>query len=262
MLSWTESPQSQRHSQQERTTMQTPRRVIDVSGCLEDVNILLGSPVRSGQRINIRLSVSPQSRLPGRLNDSTLSPSQGATDGDGAGLLNVTVELLLHILRYVPAESLGRLRRVCKGWKLIVDTHKEFLFKPHCVANGWNVPLTIDITLPTSPTSNNTNNNSVHEEGTSTALETVGTDQKEEGEADSKYGSSASDDDAPAADGVGDAETEPTQWSRIFITNYYTTKSWMSRRDACKSPWRDEKATPFQYDADTWGQLLEVSCAL
>lgn len=39
------------------------------------------------------------------------------------------------------------------------------------------------------------------------------------------------------------------------------TKSWANKRDTCSSPWRDDKATPFQFDTDTWGRLLEVSCA-
>eukprot|EP00037_Helgoeca_nana_P027833 m.322590 g.322590 ORF g.322590 m.322590 type:complete len:221 (+) comp27611_c0_seq5:498-1160(+) len=197
-------------------SMASSKRCIDVTACLRDVNVLIGSPIRSGCRINIRLSLSP------------CKLSLGDGDGDSNGLvsrdhgderdsesadqiLNVTVELLLHILHYVPAESLGRLRRVCKGWKLIVDTHKEFLFKPHCLAHGFLSPLAVEIPIMSD------------------------------------------------VDG-GNGGDELDQWSRIFISNYYTTKNWMSRIDVCKSPWRDDKAMPFSFDADTWGRLLEVSC--
>ena len=41
--------------------------------------------------------------------------SSATTSTSDVRLLEISVEVLLHILQYVPAESLGRLRRVCKG---------------------------------------------------------------------------------------------------------------------------------------------------
>eukprot|EP00035_Acanthoeca_spectabilis_P002557 m.88330 g.88330 ORF g.88330 m.88330 type:complete len:219 (-) comp11633_c0_seq2:76-732(-) len=204
------------------TVVMTPEQLIDVKECLRNVNVLLGSPIRSGQQIDIRLSLCP----PGASStDVDSAESQCAMDSrqcaGGRGILNITVELLLHILSYVPPESLGRLRRVCRGWKLIVDTHKEFLFKPLCIANGWRSPLIVNIP-------------EIREVREDTDSET----------------------------GTEDAQSaNQAQWSRIFITNYYATKSWANKRDTCSSPWRDDKATPFQFDTDTWGRLLEVSCA-
>lgn len=65
-------------------------------------------------------------------------------------------------------------------WKLIVDTHKEFLFKPLCIANGWRSPLIVNI-----PEIREVREDTDSETGT---------------------------EDAQSAN--------QAQWSRIFITNY------------------------------------------
>eukprot|EP00036_Acanthoecidae_sp_10tr_P019210 CAMPEP_0206299768 /NCGR_PEP_ID=MMETSP0106_2-20121207/7356_1 /ASSEMBLY_ACC=CAM_ASM_000206 /TAXON_ID=81532 /ORGANISM="Acanthoeca-like sp., Strain 10tr" /LENGTH=130 /DNA_ID=CAMNT_0053730471 /DNA_START=293 /DNA_END=681 /DNA_ORIENTATION=- len=112
----------------------TPMR-INVPSCLRDVNVLLGSPIRSGQRFEIRLSLSPRGRGAGEVGGGEVTTLDFAPEpASQETILDITVELLLHILNFVPPESLGRLRRVCKGWKMVVDTHKEALFRPHCLA--------------------------------------------------------------------------------------------------------------------------------
>eukprot|EP00041_Stephanoeca_diplocostata_P005812 m.68877 g.68877 ORF g.68877 m.68877 type:complete len:219 (-) comp16012_c0_seq1:1001-1657(-) len=210
------------------TTFSSP---IDVRACVENIDVLLGSPTRDGRVYNLCLSLSPEAsaervktspkaRCEDYINQKLNfgSEEQESSDNEDSTLvLMIPVEVLLQILRHIPPETLGCLRRVCKSWKLVVDTHQEFLFKPLCIARGWVSEIRLD-------DSNKENDNST----TPTRNAIV-----------------------PFCNADG--------WLNVFATNYGTQKNWQKRSKYGLSPWRSEKAAAMTFSTATWGHLLEAS---
>jgi len=100
---------------------------VNVQECLENMdNLLLASPIREGRPYSLRISLSPSSCIG--------SPSTSENNGD---VLILPSEVLLHILEYLPIQSLVALRAVCSSWKTVIDCHDLAIFKPRCLSREW-----------------------------------------------------------------------------------------------------------------------------
>lgn len=194
---------------------------IDVQDCLERVDeLLLATPVRNGHKHEIRLSLSGEKRKPRRDDDTLDTFHDDDLNGDVTDFVfYIPVEIVLKILGYLPPESIGCLRRVCKSWKTLVDTHSKQLFRPLCLKHGWCTPApTVESPLKKAITEHKSQSFSGQENNTE----------------------------------------EKVDWLQIFSSHWsHRTKWTRGEFNTIKgSPWRKQWVA-VGFDAEIWGDILD-----
>eukprot|EP00039_Didymoeca_costata_P015593 m.268201 g.268201 ORF g.268201 m.268201 type:complete len:242 (-) comp16255_c1_seq7:3610-4335(-) len=209
------------------------KKTIDVQDCLARVDeLLLATPIRNGCRHEIR--ISPPSKTESKKDaerTSILVPKSKYT----TAILEVPIELVLHILSFLPAESLGRLRRVCQSWRWVIDDNQSILFQPLCLEYGWREPFT----------SSSYKQPTEQPQSVSSARRRI-----------------SFNDDVSQTTGsllLSKTVNEEKNWKQIFASHWIQKKAWISgKHDKMQaSPWK-KPWNASHFDVNTWGEILDT----
>lgn len=170
-----------------------------------------------------------------------LESDRGAENID----LNMPTEVMLRILHFLPPESLGVLRRVCKLWRLVVNRHDRELFKTSCLSRQWLAPIP---------------NGCVAIEDTFTPAPTLSAEDMSDGPIITAVMDTPTRQMAPSSDRQ---VTPPGHWISVFASNYNSKKGFWNGELARygNSPYHEGKSLNMRFGLQDWGECLEHALA-